>query len=94
MAADAIAVLTWRSDRAEKELDRLNAALKTHDKWERGVETDIVTLKDSVRELRDDLATNTAAINGLRKTFVVLATSIAGSAVTFAFTILSAVGKI
>jgi hypothetical protein len=60
------------------------------DQWRREVDAD----RQALQYMREDLHDLAVAFNGLRKTLLGFAFSIAGAAVVFALTVLTATGKL
>lgn len=76
-------VILYRIGRNEKRLDEV-------EKWRRDVDDD----RQDLKYLQAEVSKLAKTVDGLRKTLLAFAFTIAGSAVVFALTVLIATGKI
>lgn len=68
----------------------LEKAKEANDLWRRDVDDD----RRDLKQIREEVATLSTAVDNLRKTLLKFAFTIAGSAVVFALTVLISTGKI
>ena len=80
-------VLRWRVDKNEEKLIKL-------DEWRREVDIERASMREIVSQISKDVAELSNAFNGLRKTLVMFAFTIAGSSIVFALGILAATGRL
>lgn len=78
-----------------RQLERQTADhVKEYEEWRREVDGDRRDQARDIAALTDGFKTLTIAVNGLRKTLVGFAFTIAGAAVVFALSILAATGRL
>lgn len=80
-------VLRYRVENNSKRIDRI-------EEWRTIVDEDRTTVKGDLRNLHKDNVEMKEAMDGMRKTLVAFAFTLAGSAVVFAFSVLVATGKL
>lgn len=84
-------VLDWRIRQVES---TQKDNLRDYGEWRREVDDERATTREQMKYMRSDIQALTSGFNGLRKTLIGFAMTIAASALVFALSVLAATGKL